>query len=119
MICELGLALLQSYLRELPSPLFGEGLYADWLEAGNLSVYMPFIRYAVLLSIFRISLSANRCFGSALVSVRIRIQLFTSIQIQGAKPMRIRIRIRILVRLCCHKKMDFDMKNILYVGITS
>jgi hypothetical protein len=39
MICELGLHLLQSYLRELPSPLFGEGLYADWLEAGNLSVH--------------------------------------------------------------------------------
>jgi hypothetical protein len=39
MSCELGLDLLQSYLRELPSPLFGEGLYADWLEAGNLSVH--------------------------------------------------------------------------------
>jgi hypothetical protein len=48
-----------------------------------------------------------RC-GSALVSVRIRIQLFTSIRIrlQGAKPMQIRR----------HKKLNFNMKNLLYVG---
>jgi hypothetical protein len=32
-----------------------------------------------------------------------------NIRIQGAKPMRI------LVRLCGHKKFDFDMKKILYV----
>ncbi len=39
---------------------------------------------------------------------------FTSmrIRIYGAKPMRIRI----LVRLCRHKKLDFDIKNILYAG---
>jgi hypothetical protein len=28
------------------------------------------------------------------------------------------MRIRILVRLCRHKKMGFDLKNILYVGNT-
>ncbi len=27
-----------------------------------------------------------------------------------------RIRIRILFRLCRHKKLDFDKKNIFYVG---
>ncbi len=36
-------------------------------------------------------------------------------RIQGAKPMRSRI----LVRLWCHKKLNFYMKNILYVGIRS
>ncbi len=36
-----------------------------------------------------------QCYGSALVTVWIRIQLFTSIRIQGGKP------------------MWFDMKNIL------
>jgi hypothetical protein len=35
---EIVLASVQSYLRELPSPLFGEELYAEWLEAGNLPV---------------------------------------------------------------------------------
>jgi hypothetical protein len=63
-----------------------------------------------------------QCFGagSALFSMRIRIrmpiQLFTSMRIQiriyGAKPMRIQI----LVRLCRHKKLDFNLKNILYAG---
>jgi hypothetical protein len=43
---------------------------------------------------------------SALVSIRIRIQ--------AAKPMR--IRIRIMVKLCRHKKLDFDLKNIPCVG---
>ncbi len=54
------------------------------------------------------------CFGSASVSLWIRIQLYTSmrIQIQGATPMR--IRIQILVRLCHHKEIEFDMKNIKY-----
>jgi hypothetical protein len=33
---------------------------------------------------------------------------FFSMRIQGANPMRIRV----LVRLCRHKKLDFDMKNI-------
>jgi hypothetical protein len=34
------------------------------------------------------------------------------------KPMlSMRIRIRILVRLCRLKKLDFDIENILYVGI--
>jgi hypothetical protein len=48
------------------------------------------------------------------VRIRIRIQLFISMQIQFliriqvAKPMR--IRIQILVRLCHYKKVDFDMK---------
>jgi hypothetical protein len=35
---------------------------------------------------------------------------------EGANPMRVRIRIQSLVRLCRHKKFDFDMKNLLYVG---
>jgi hypothetical protein len=59
-----------------------------------------------------------QCFGSASVSMRIRIQFFTSmwIQIQGATPMR--IRIQILVRLCRHKtylpryKNHFEMLEI-------
>ncbi len=126
--------------------------------------YMPFIRYAVFQSIFKISLSANPCFGSSLVSMRIGIQLFTSIRvrIQGAKPMRIRILVRLFflenflrarvcrpllclcrpfmifegcldsnpeycrsklarnrlshppIPLCCHKKMEFDMKNTVH-----
>jgi hypothetical protein len=56
------------------------------------------------------------CFGYASVSMWIRIQLYTSmrIQIQGATPMR--IRIQILVRLCHHKEIEFDMKNILCLG---
>jgi hypothetical protein len=60
--------------------------------------------------------------------MRIQIQLFTStririqgvkpgrIRIQGVKLGRIRIRILILVRLCRYKKLDFDVRNILYVG---
>ena len=28
-------AIIKSYLRELPEPLFGAGLYQDWLEAGQ------------------------------------------------------------------------------------
>ena len=28
--------LIKTYLRELPSPLLGEELYPDWLEAGSL-----------------------------------------------------------------------------------
>jgi hypothetical protein len=67
--------------------------------------------------------SRKQCFVFALVSVkiqiRIRIQLFTSmripIRIQGAKPMG--IRIQILVRLCSHKKFDFDMKIYFKFGI--
>jgi hypothetical protein len=39
---------------------------------------------------------------------------FIQIRLEGAKPMR--MRIQILVRLCRHKKLDFHMKNILYVG---
>jgi hypothetical protein len=44
------------------------------------------------------------------------IQLFTSmrVRIQGAQPMG--IRIRILVGLCRHKKLDFDMKNTYRIG---
>jgi hypothetical protein len=56
---------------------------------------------------------SSLCFGSALV----QIQLFTSmrIRIQGANQCG-DTWIRILVKLCSHKKLDFDMKNILYVG---
>jgi hypothetical protein len=57
-------------------------------------------------------------FGSTLVSMQIwiRIQLFTPIRIriwnQGAKQ----LLIWILVRLFHHKKLDFDLKNILKVA---
>lgn len=29
-------AIIKTYLRELPSPLFGDELYQDWLETANL-----------------------------------------------------------------------------------
>jgi hypothetical protein len=55
------------------------------------------------------------------MQIRIWIQLFTSmliqIRIQGAKPMP--IRIQIMIRLCRHKKFDFDLKTIFYVGNTN
>jgi hypothetical protein len=55
-----------------------------------------------------------QCFGSALVSVRIRIQLFTSmpiwIRIQGAKPILIWILIR-LWRNLRPKKFNFPKKK--------
>jgi hypothetical protein len=66
--------------------------------------------------------SGFRCSGSALVKCGfITSSLHIPIQIrkQRAKAMRIRIRIQILVRLCRHKKFDFDKKNILYVGNVS
>jgi hypothetical protein len=50
--------------------------------------------------------------------MRFWMQLFTSMRIriwiQGAKSMRVHAG-PVLVRLYCHKKLDFYMKNILYV----
>jgi hypothetical protein len=40
-------------------------------------------------------LKKNQCCGTALISMRIRT----------------------LIRLCCHKTLDFDMKNILFVSL--
>jgi hypothetical protein len=62
-------------------------------------------------------ITEKQCSGSALVSMRIRIQLFTSVRIRiripGANP----LRIRILLGLFRHKKLNFYMKNMPKVDI--
>jgi hypothetical protein len=56
-------------------------------------------------------LTTNQCCGSALVTMRIRIQLFTLMQ--GTKPMRIYADPD--PGLSRHQKKGFGMKNLLYV----
>ncbi len=64
----------------------------------------------------------QQCFGSALVSQRIRIQLLYLNADPGPGSQTnadaCGLLIRIQVRLCRHKKLVFDMKNIPYIGGT-
>jgi hypothetical protein len=62
-------------------------------------------------------MTANQCCGFALVSMRIRIQLFISAKADPdgggvSKNQSESIRIWILVRLYSHKKLNFYIKNV-------
>jgi hypothetical protein len=65
-----------------------------------------------------IRLGKKQCFGLTLASMQIQIwiQLFTSMRIQirnqGGEP----TRIRILAGLSRKENLDYDIKNILFVG---
>ena len=63
-------------------------------------------------SVFRIRIGQMRIHNQLFTSLHIPIQ----IRKQRTKAMRISILIQILVRLCRHKKFDFDKVNILYLG---
>jgi hypothetical protein len=75
----------------------------------------PLFKTGTRTNRFHLNLNARLKTALCLTTV-LRIPIgFNADPDPGSRPMR-SLRIRILIRLCRHKKLDFDMKNTLYVG---
>ncbi len=90
------------FSRERMSLIWGRGLLEGLsrLQPSNRGFHLSATCCKISAGRYKVGFVFLKCCGSALISVRIWIQLFTSVRtrIQGDKPMRIRI----LVRFCRH-----------------